>query len=60
MNEIKGIRKLIANLYWGIKKDFEQIEEKDLFYDVGMIVGYCQSINKSKLSNKIYQKFMPN
>lgn len=55
----KLIRKTISSLYWGLKKDFEQIAEKELFYDVGMIVGYCQSINKKKLSSKIYNKFMP-
>ena len=50
---------MVSSLYWGLKQDYEQIDEKDLFYDVGMIVGYCQSINKPKLSSKIYDKFMP-
>ena len=55
----KRIRKIVSSLYWGLKQDYEQIDEKDLFYDVGMIVGYCQSINKPKLSSKMYNKFMP-
>ena len=55
----KQIRKIVSSLYWGLKQDYEQIDEKDLFYDVGMIVGYCQSINKPKLSSKMYDKFLP-
>ena len=56
--DTKKIRKLIASIYWDLKKDFEDMQEQDCFYDVGLMVGYCNSINKVKLSNKIYLKFM--
>ena len=62
--EIKEIRKLVANIYWSLKKDhkalWEDNNEKEIFYDVGMIVGYLRSINKQKLASKIYDEFMDN
>ena len=62
--EIKEVRKLIANIYWSLKKDhkalWEDNNEKEIFYDVGMIVGYLRSINKQKLASKIYDEFMDN
>ena len=60
--EIKEIRKLVANIYWSLKKDhkalLEQGDDKEVYYDVGMIVGYLRSINEKKLASKIYDKFM--
>ena len=28
----KRIKKIISSLYWGLKQDYEQIDEKDLVY----------------------------
>ena len=62
--EIKEVRKLVANIYWSLKKDhkalLEQGDDKEVYYDVGMIVGYLRSLNKDKLAEKIYDKFMDN
>lgn len=62
--EIREIRKQVANIYWSVKKDhkalLEDNNEKEIFYDVGMIVGYLRSINKQKLASKIYDEFMDN
>ena len=62
--EIKEIRKLVANIYWSLKKDhkalLEQGDDKEVYYDVGMIVGYLRSLNKDKLAEKVYDKFMDN
>ena len=56
--EIKEVRKLVANIYWSLKKDhkalLEQGDDKEVYYDVGMIVGYLRSLNKDKLAEKIY------
>lgn len=60
--EIKEVRKLVANIYWSLKKDhkalLEQGDDKEVYYDVGMIVGYLRSLNKDKLAEKIYDKYM--
>ena len=62
--EIKEVRKLVANIYWSLKKDhkalLEQGDDKEVYYDVGMIVGYLRSLNKDKLAEKVYDKFMEN
>ena len=62
--EIKEVRKLVANIYWALKKDhkalLEQGDDKEVYYDVGMIVGYLRSLNKDKLAEKVYDKFMDN
>ena len=62
--EIKEVRKLVANIYWSLKKDhkalLEQGDDKEVYYDVGMLVAYSQSLNKSKLADKFYDKFMEN
>ena len=55
---IKEKRKIIADIYWALKKDFHQMELQDIYYDVGLLVGHCICINKPNLSNKIYAQFM--
>ena len=62
--EIKEVRNLVASLFWQLKKDhkalLEQGDDKEVYYDVGMIVGYLRSLNKDKLAEKVYDKFMEN
>ena len=65
--EIKEVRKLVANIYWSLKKDHkgllednDYIDIKEVYYDVGMMVGYLRSLNKDKLAEKVYDKFMDN
>ena len=55
------IRKLIAGVYKNLKKDHEHLSDnnfEDVYYDVGYMVGLCKSINKNKLADKIYERFM--
>ena len=63
LTEIKKVRKLVADIFWQLKKDYKYLsvnthEYSNLTYDVGMIVGYLRSINEKKLASKIYDKFM--
>ena len=65
--EIRGIRKLVADIFWQLKKDHkgllednDHIDIKEVYYDVGMMVGYLRSLNKDKLAEKVYDKFMDN
>jgi hypothetical protein len=55
------IRKLIANVYTDLKKNYKHLSEnnfEEVYYDVGFMVALCKSINKSKLGMKIYERFM--
>ena len=38
---VKEKRKIIADIYWALKKDFHQMELQDIYYDVGLMVGHC-------------------
>ena len=63
LTEIKKVRKLVADIFWQLKKDYKYLsvnthEYSNLTYDVGIIVGYLRSINEKKLASKIYDKFM--
>ena len=55
---VKEKRKIIADIYWALKNDFNEMELQDIYYDVGLMVGHCLCIDKPKLSNKIYDQFM--
>ena len=56
--DIKKIKKLIASVYWSLKKDVDQINIEDIYYDVGYAVSLCLVINKKELGQKIYDRFM--
>jgi hypothetical protein len=55
--DIKKIKKLIASVYWSLKK-VDQINIEDVYYDVGYAVSLCLVINKKELGQKIYDRFM--
>ena len=56
------IRNNIASIYWSLKKDhqalWDQGDNKEIYYDVGLCVAYCYSIDKHDLADKFYDKFM--
>ena len=56
------IRNNIASIYWSLKRDhqalWDQGDDKEIYYDVGLCVAYCYSIDKHNLADKIYDKFM--
>jgi|TARA_E500000318_G_C3563212_1_gene214500 predicted metalloprotease with PDZ domain len=56
--EHKEISKLIASTYWDLKRDCEQIDTKEIYYDTGYMVALCLAIGKKKLGQKIYDSFM--
>jgi len=59
---IENIRNSIASIYWSLKKDHDQLknqgDDREVFYDVGLCVAYCYSIDKKNLGDKIYDLFM--
>ncbi len=57
MNKQK-LKKIVANMYWDLKRDFKQMELQDIYYDVGLMVGHCICLNKPKLADRIYLEFM--
>ena len=43
---------LVKSWVWGKRDD------QDIYYDVGLAVGYCQAIDRADISHKIYNNFM--
>ena len=57
MKKIKELRKLISRVYWDLKKDAEQMDTKDIYFDVGYMSSLCVAIDKVELGQKIHDKF---
>jgi hypothetical protein len=57
MKTILEIRKLISSVYWDLKKDVEQMDTSDIYFDVGYMTSLCVAINKIELGQKIHDKF---
>ena len=57
MKTIKEIRKLISSVYWDLKKDAEQMDTSDIYFDVGYMTSLCVAIDKVELGQKIHDKF---
>ena len=58
MKSKKVIRRIIANIYWSLKRDYKHMNLEDIYYDVGLAVGFCQAIDRADISHKIYDNFM--
>ena len=48
----KEKRKIIADIYWALKKDFHQMELQDIYYDVDADTGnkYRTAVNYEVLA----------
>tara|TARA_R100000664_G_scaffold29179_1_gene40896 strand:+ start:461 stop:646 length:186 start_codon:yes stop_codon:yes gene_type:complete len=58
MKRKEVMRRIIANIYWNLKKDYKRMKLEDIYYDVGLAVGYCQAMDRVDISKKIYDNFM--
>lgn len=56
--EPKRIKQLIASVFWDLKRDIEQMDTRDIYYEVGYMASLCVAIGKRKIGQKIYDKFM--
>ena len=57
MKTIQEIRKLISSVYWDLKKDAEQMDTSDIYFDVGYMSSLCVAIDEVELGQKIHDKF---
>ena len=60
MKSKEVIRRIVANIYWSLKRDYKDMELQDIYYDVGLAVGYCQAIDRADISHKIYNNIIKN
>jgi len=53
----KRIKGLITSVFWDLKRDEEQMNTEDIYYDVGYMVSLCVAIGKRELGQKIHDRF---
>ena len=50
---------ILATTIWDLKRDCTQMDDKDVAYDLGYIMGLCNSLGRTKLADMVLNKFEP-
>jgi len=50
---------ILASTIWDLRRDCAQMEDKDVAYDLGYIVGLCNSMGRSRLADMVLSRFEP-
>jgi len=52
-------KQILASTIWDLKRDHTQMDEKDVAYDLGYIMGLCNSLGRNRLSDLVLNRFEP-
>jgi len=52
-------RQILASTIRDLKRDCRDMEEKDVAYDLGYIMGLCNSLGRTRLSDLVLNRFEP-
>ena len=52
-------RQILASAIWDLKRDYRQIDERDVAYDLGYIMGLCNSLKRHTLADRVLERFEP-
>ncbi len=52
-------RQILASTIWDLKRDCRNMDDKDVAYDLGYIMGLCNSLGRSRLSDLVLNRFEP-
>jgi len=50
-------RQILASTIRDLKRDCRDMEEKDVAYDLGYIMGLCNSLGRTRLSDLVLNRF---
>ena len=50
---------ILASTIWDLKRDCRSMEDRDVAYDLGYIMGLCNSLGRSRLSDLVLNRFEP-
>ena len=50
-------RQILASTIWDLKRDCTQMDEKDVAYDLGYIMGLCNSLKRTRLADMVLNRF---
>ncbi len=48
-----------ASTIWDLKRDCRQMEDRDVAYDLGYIMGLCNSLGRTRLGDMVLARFEP-
>jgi len=52
-------KQILASTIRDLKRDCRDMEEKDVAYDLGYIMGLCNSLGRTRLSDLVLNRFEP-
>lgn len=50
-------KQILASTIRDLKRDCRDMEEKDVAYDLGYIMGLCNSLGRTRLSDLVLNRF---
>ena len=50
---------ILASTIWDLKRDCRSMEDRDVAYDLGYIMGLCNSLGRSRLGDLVLNRFEP-
>ena len=50
-------QEILASTIWDLKRDYTQMDEKDVAYDLGYIMGLCNSLGRTELADMVLNRF---
>ena len=52
-------RQILASTIWDLKRDCGQMDDKNVAYDLGYIMGLCNSLGRTRLGDLVLNRFEP-
>ena len=52
-------KQILASTIRDLKRDYTQMEDRDVAYDLGYIMGLCNSLGRTRLSDLVLNRFEP-
>jgi hypothetical protein len=49
----------LATTIWDLKRDHRDMEERDVAYDLGYIMGLCNCLGRRRLADLVLNRFEP-
>jgi hypothetical protein len=53
----KPIEQTLARTIWDLKRDCDQMDERDVAYDLGYIMALCFSLGRKRLASRLLDRF---
>ena len=55
----KPVEQTLARTVWDLKRDYKQMDERDVAYDLGYIMALCFSLGRKRLASRVMDRFEP-